>query len=46
MLIFGPQVTVRMKFKRLGSTEVEERAVLANVACFENDWNAVRALPR
>jgi hypothetical protein len=39
-LIFIPQVTVRIQFTRPGSTEIEERAVLTNVTCSEDDWNA------
>lgn len=42
-LIFAPQVTVRIQFTRPNSEQVEDRAVLANVTCSEDDWNAVNA---
>lgn len=39
-LIFEPQVTVRIQFKRLDTDTIEDRAVKANVACGESDWYA------
>jgi hypothetical protein len=42
-LVFTPQVTVRIQFTRPGSTQIEERGLMTNVTCSEDDWNAAVA---